>query len=104
MIEVSIEANAPWTTGQRTAVQTAVLTFCECNSPDVIEAYGEGFGVDDADAQLAGYVEGYAGYATNAHPDADQFVFTSPEVAQRFADAVRAEVGHLGMTVNQFSL
>lgn len=104
--EVYIEANEPWTVGQSQAVRDAVLAFCECKTSDVVEVYQEqGFGMDDADAQLTNYCgPDYDGFGANAHEDADGFVFSDKNVADRFADEVRANVRNLSMTVKMWAL
>jgi hypothetical protein len=92
--EVYVSADEPWHAGLRRGYRTAVLSFCECNTSDVTEVYdAQGFGFDDADAQLATFCgDDYDGYGQNAHPDADQFVFTRLEVAERFADELRSQM------------
>lgn len=105
MYEVFIEASEPWSVGQRNAVRDAILTFCECNTASVAEAYTAGFGLDDADAQLAAFCgPDYAGFGANAHDAADGFVFESQDVAERFADVLRDAVRHIGMTVRMWTL
>lgn len=104
--EVYIEADTPWTTGQREAVKETVLTFCECNTQEVNASYERaGFGFDDADQQIASYCgDDYAGYGGNVRGDADQYVFNRLECAERFAGLLRENCRHLGMTIKVWEL
>jgi len=101
LIEVNIEANEPWTAGQRIAFDTAVMEYVESNLNVAEYAGSANF---DADAQLTANGAGYIGWGANAHDDADGPVFDDSNAAQRFADIVRSHVCNLGMTVKQFTL
>ncbi len=109
MYEVYVEATEPWHDGLRRAFNEAVLDYCEVPASMLsVEDYEASMaaepGNNGADGQVAAYDADYVGIGANAHEDADGFVFSSLESAQRFADTMRRHVAGAGARVGVASL
>jgi hypothetical protein len=102
LYEVSVEADEPWTIGQRKAYNDALLDFVESNLTP--EDRGKNDEFIDADAQIAAWDNTYLGMGQNAHPEADGPVFESLDRAQKFADLIHYHCSGLRMSVRVFVL
>ncbi len=104
LYEVAIIAPEPWHAGLQRAYNEGILDYVESNL--TIEQYED---TDEpfysaADDQLAAYDSGYVGYGLNAHPQADQFVFSSQDSANKFQATMREHVSVAGASVVQYVL
>ena len=102
--EVSVEANEPWTNGQRNALMLAVRRYVgtDCNMAQEQRDINP-VDYSDADELLNDVDEDYLGVGGNVHEDADGYCFTNETAARNLLAAIADYGNPLGMTVRLYT-
>lgn len=102
--EVSIEANEPWTNGQRNAIIQAARRYvgADCNLQLEVRGINPA-DYDDVDELLNAADDDYLGIGGNVHQDADGYCFKSKTAANNFRIAVDDYGRNIGMTVQVYT-
>lgn len=102
--EVSIEADEPWTSGQRAALMDAVRRYVGADCAMALERHSiNPANYDDADELLTDADDDYLGVGGNVHQDADGYCFTSKTAAGNLCAAIADYGNSLGMTVRLYT-